>query len=218
MEQLPVAGTFRDLPYQEQGKANTPKLIMIIPAEEENMNQCILVPRSGRYESLEREALATVQRLEPYIVGRMVFNAYDDLAGGIFFINAMQTLAWLLGIVSLLLCVMSIYSTIALDTRARRKEVAIRKINGAKAKDIVQLFAQVYVVLVALAVLVAAPAVCLLDSYTRSNADATLAAALSPVMPVLIGCLTVIATIILIVGRQIRGIMRVNPAEIIAKE
>ncbi len=217
-EQMPVAGTYKELPYLEKGVASTPKLIMILPAEEENSYHYVLVPKSGRYESLHREALATIQQLEPYTKGVVLHNTYDYFARDIFFIHAMQTLAWLLGIVSLLLCVMSIYSTIALDTRARRKEVAIRKINGAKAKDIVRLFARVYVVLVALAVLVAVPAVCLLDSYTRCNAYATLAAALSPVMPVIVGCLTVIALIVLIVGWQIRGIMRVNPAEIIAKE
>lgn len=43
--------------------------------------------------------------------------------------------------------VLSVYSTITLDTMNRRKEVAIRKINGARIKDILLLFGRTYIIL-----------------------------------------------------------------------
>ena len=50
-------------------------------------------------------------------------------------------------IVSLTMTVLSVYSTITLDTMNRRKEVAIRKINGARIKDILLLFGRTYIIL-----------------------------------------------------------------------
>ena len=46
----------------------------------------------------------------------------------------------LLGIISALLVILSIYSAISMDTVSRQKEVAIRKINGATPKIIALMF------------------------------------------------------------------------------
>ena len=49
--------------------------------------------------------------------------------------------------ISLILCLLSIYSAITMNTEKRRKEVAIRKINGAETKDIILLFSKTYILL-----------------------------------------------------------------------
>jgi ABC-type antimicrobial peptide transport system permease subunit len=46
--------------------------------------------------------------------------------------------------ISLIMSLLSIYSTIAMSVEKRRKEVAIRKINGAKIRDIIMLFGKNY--------------------------------------------------------------------------
>lgn len=51
----------------------------------------------------------------------------------------------ILGIISLLVVVLSIYSAISMDTISRQKEVAIRKINGATPKVIAWMFGRIYV-------------------------------------------------------------------------
>ena len=49
-------------------------------------------------------------------------------------------------IVTCLICIiLTVYSSIALETRGRQKEVAIRKVNGAKTKDIIKMFSRTYV-------------------------------------------------------------------------
>ena len=54
--------------------------------------------------------------------------------------------------VTCLICIiLTIYSSITLETRGRQKEVAIRKVNGAKTKDIIKLFSRNYVKTLAIA-------------------------------------------------------------------
>ena len=95
----------------------------------------------------------------------------------------MRTIAWILGAVSIIICAMSIYSTIALDTRSRRKEVAIRKVHGAMRRDIYRLFGRLYFILIVLALFIAIPGAILfnlmMDGIMQGSVDATL----SPVEP-----------------------------------
>ncbi|MCF2583568.1 ABC transporter permease, partial [Bacteroides caecigallinarum] len=53
-----------------------------------------------------------------------------------------------MSIIALIISVLGIYSAITLDTEYRRKEMAIRKINGAGVRQIVLIFARLYIVLV----------------------------------------------------------------------
>lgn len=71
----------------------------------------------------------------PEIINRMVFN-YRDVNFAAGYDETLIAGCWILGIVSIIICIMGVFSTITLDTRTRRKEVAIRKVNGAKSKDI----------------------------------------------------------------------------------
>ena len=134
----------------------------------------------------------------------------------------MRFVSTILGVVSIVICAMSIYSTIALDTRSRRKEVAVRKVCGAKSGDIYRLFGRVYLLIVALALLVALPVAVLFHRFMFPTKNTRFIIAtgadVSPLMPCLIGSLIIIALIVAIVARNIHSIMRTNPADIIAKE
>jgi ABC-type antimicrobial peptide transport system permease subunit len=52
-----------------------------------------------------------------------------------------------ISVICLILCMLSIFSAITMNTENRRKEVAIRKINGAEIKDIILLFSKTYLLL-----------------------------------------------------------------------
>ena len=56
-----------------------------------------------------------------------------------------------MGLVTLMISLLGIYSAITLDTERRQKEMAIRKINGAKIRDIAMLFARLYIRIVVIA-------------------------------------------------------------------
>ena len=65
------------------------------------------------------------------------------------------SLFWLFAGIALIITLLGIYSAITMDTTMRRKEMAIRKINGAKARHIAARFARLYIVLLLITAAVA---------------------------------------------------------------
>lgn len=114
---------------------------------------------------------------------------------------------------------MSILSTITLDTRGRRKDIAIRKVNGAKSRDIYKMFGKVYVIIVVISLVIAMP-VCIIFNHKIQDyvAEVVPGSTLSPVLPIIFGFSIVTLLMLLIVHWQIHKMMRIDPAKIIAKE
>ena len=211
---LPVAGTFGKIPYEGQGNL----IVAISKRWEESQSGWMLIPKKGKGKSLARRVNETVERLEPEVINRMVFN-YRDVNFAAGYDETLIAGCWILGCVSVIICIMGIFSTITLDTRTRRKEMAIRKVNGAKSMDIYLMIGKLYVWLVGLCLLIAVPLGVLINGKIESAfIENHPGASLSPVAPILSGCLTVILLIFAIVGWQIHRMMKTDPAKIIAKE
>ncbi|MEG2066865.1 MAG: ABC transporter permease [Tannerellaceae bacterium] len=127
-----------------------------------------------------------------------------------------RDIAALLAGISLLLVVLSIYSSISLDTMNRRKEVAIRKINGATPRIIALIFGKSYCIIYLLAFAVAFPLTYLLTTQILSDNSF-----LSTFnfwlwgMGLFIG---IAALIVATTAFKIHRIMHINPAEIIKSE
>lgn len=212
-EALPIAGTISGVPY-EQGAAS----VYIHPNNNGRAYDYVLVPKPGRYSSLMRNLEETIQRLEPQVQSGKIAKNYVENHGDAVIIKSMRTVAWILGAVAIIICAMSIYSTVALDTRSRKKEVAIRKVNGAKSRDIYRLFGRIYIILVFLSLLIAIPAAIMFNLMMNEMMPDSSKVTLSPTVPCILGSLIVIAMIALIVMWNIRKVMKTNPAEMIAKE
>ncbi len=220
---LPIAGTFSGVTFDEKEIIfRRHNFIIIVPPLEgydyRNYNwQYAAVPK-GYYDAAWKELSALVQRMEPDAASTIMYNFYEHEASPVVYAEMLRSVAWLLGFICLLVSVMGIYSTIALDTRARRKEMAIRKINGAKSSDIALLFARLYIIIGIAAIATALPTAYLFQEAIISHFGSYPGALAAPLPPLLYGLAVVFSAIALIVGWQVRGIMRVNPAEIIAKE
>ena len=81
-------------------------------------------------------------------------NVYDE------YMKSEETLSKLLGIVScvcILIAVFGIFSLVTLSCQQRRKEIAIRKVNGASARLILNLFFKEYLLLLVMASCIAFP-------------------------------------------------------------
>ncbi len=214
---LPIAGTYDAVPFHTKFLLDQENFIIISPDVEKYISQYVVVPREGRYAEVQREIEEIAQRMEPGNAIPVLSNYYETEAARTIMAKNISLAVWALALVSLLVSIMSVYSTIALDTRARRKEVAIRKINGAKGRDIVLLFGRLYLVLCAVACLIVLP-VAALFQQTVVTGMSSVDYSGSVALPLLCGVAVVLLAVALIVGWQVRGIMRVNPADIIAKE
>ena len=131
-------------------------------------------------------------------------------------IGLMRTGLSILAVVSLLLVVLSIYSSISLDTLGRQKEVAIRKINGAKPADIFLLFARTYLVIFAVTYILAV-ALLMVVGIQAFEFDTGIQSVRSWQWPALLFAL--MATLLAVVtGWKIWQVMRLNPAEVVKTE
>ena len=124
-----------------------------------------------------------------------------------------------IAIICLLLAILSVQTSVSADANRRRKEVALRKINGAKARDIAALFVRPYGVIV----LVAFTAGYLLSVVRTVKAVRgevmtylTLDSYVSWILPVTLAI--IVAVVALTLLRRVRSIMRTNPADVIKSE
>lgn len=213
---LPVGGIIKSVPYDMQGG----NIIAISPewGVFHGKDQ-ILIPKAGRGKSLVRSLNELKERLDPENFNKIFFNYREKLNVMPDVVEAARVGGWILCSVSLIICAMSIFSSIALDTRGRRKEVAIRKVNGAKSKDVYKLFGKIYVLIISASLIIAVP-ICVLFNRVIANyvVEIVPGSTLSPVLPIILGIGIVSLLVFLIVWWQINRMMKVDPSKIIAKE
>ena len=209
---LPIAGTIPHIPY-----TNMDVSLFIHPDNESTGTEYVVVPKSGKYSSLMRDIEETINRLEPSISDKMAKNYVEGMVE-VGLTKSMRTVALILGLVAIIICAMSIYSTIALDTRSRKKEVAIRKVHGALSGDIYRLFGRIYVVLIILSLLIAIPGAFLFNIMMNEILPDSVKGTLTPTVPCILGLLVVVILIALIVSWHIRKVMKVECEDLIAKE
>ncbi len=210
---LPVAGTLSGIPYDGDDAS-----VIIHPSMAQYCKEYVVVPKEGRYASVMRGVKDVIHRLEPSVVRDMACNFRGSLVAVVAAESA-RTVGLILGVVSMVICAMSVYSAIMLDTRSRQKEVAIRKINGAKSRDIYRLFGRVYMLIVLVSLFFAMPVAAMFGGMMSEQLPSEVSEhGLSTAAACVGGALGVILLVALIVFCSIRAIMRRTPAEIIAKE
>lgn len=215
---LPVAGKFRNMPYDRDNES------IIALTDQWNSNQAdyVLVAKEGMAKELTLSVQKTIDKIESENIHKdgLISNFRNHFSLRPAMVETLGTIITILAVISLLISSMSIFSTITLETRSRLKEVAIRKVNGAKGRDIYRLFGNVYAVIIPLALAIAVPAYMLLTEglnvFMRKEVSESVH--YYPALPLALGILTVILLIAAIVGRQIHMVMRTDPASIIAKE
>ena len=210
-----IAGTFQSIPYVQNMKYDMYTFIVIDPKFSYETNDYILVAKPGEYKEMEVAVDRTIQQLEPTVVAQMSTNLRNRIAFEMFMVEILQSIAWALAVVSLAICMISIFSTVMLDTQTRKKEVAIRKVNGALTKDIAKLFGRTYLVITLIAMVFAVVAMLLFHVVLSQIFDMV---EINPVVPILMGVLVVAVFIVVIIAWQVHKTMKVDPSEILAKE
>ena len=220
---LRIGGTFSTLPYKNNNYMHTKcQAVELGNWGDEQVFEIIVQPKKGAYDRVFADLKDVMHRINPKPLEQRVLNLRKSLDEAIVIYEVMQRGSWILSSVCLVICLMGIWSTIALDTRSRQKEVALRKVHGAKRKDIILLFGRLYLWLIAVATIVSTPLIIifttLLKQWASISVSSSVANQLSPVLPILASLALTVLIIALIVGHHIRAVMKVKPAEMIAKE
>lgn len=215
MDSYQIAGTFQSVPYEGSMKTDIYSFIVIDPKEAYGATHYILVAKPGEYKEMQVAVDRTIQKLEPAVVKPMSSNLRYYMVIEMSALEILQNIAWILAIVSLAICLISIFSTVMLDTQTRKKEVAIRKVNGALTKDIAKLFGRTYLVITLIAMVFAVVAMLLFHIVLSQMFEMV---EINPAFPISLSVVIVIGFIAAIIACQVRKIMKVDPSEILAKE
>lgn len=117
--------------------------------------------------------------------------------------------------ICLILCLLSIYSAITMSTEKRRKEVAIRKINGAEIKDIILLFSKTYILLWSSVCLLLFPVIYFAGNLWLKTFTQRISLNIFFFSGIYF---SILALIFLIVIFRIMEVARCNPADVLKKE
>lgn len=215
MDSYQIAGTFQSIPYEGSMKTDIYSFIVIDPKEVYGATHYILVAKPGEYKEMQVTVDRMIQKLEPAVVKPMSSNLRDYMVIEMLALEILQNIAWILAIVSLVICLISIFSTVMLDTQTRKKEVAIRKVNGALTKDITKLFGRTYLVITLIAMVFAVVAMLLFHIVLGQMFEMV---EINPAFPIILSVVIVVGFIAAIIACQVRKIMKVDPSEILAKE
>ena len=215
MDSYQIAGTFQSIPYEGSMKTDIYSFIVIDPKNAYDAKHYILVAKPGEYKEMQIAVDRIIQKLEPAVVKPMASNLRDYMVLEMLALEILQNIAWILAIVSLVICLISIFSTVMLDTQTRKKEVAIRKVNGALTKDITKLFGSTYLVITLIAMVFAVVAMLLFHIVLSQMFNMV---EINPIFPIILSVVIVVGFIAAIIACQVRKIMKVDPSEILAKE
>ena len=118
--------------------------------------QVLIKYEEGCWPDLRRRIRTLLKEHYPG-TGYVLDNMGDIYNGFLKSETALLSLVSVLGGVCVLISVFGIFSMITLSCERRRKEIAIRKVNGARVGDILRLFAREYLLLLVAAAVVAFP-------------------------------------------------------------
>ena len=211
---LDIIGVARDFYLTPTAKARP---IAILYPDERQFTTIAYKYEEGFREQIE---LATDKFLREEFTdhgGRVVWRHYmeDIFEEQIMSERALLKLLSVMTLACILIAVFGVYSLTSLTCEQRRKEIAIRKINGAEVLDIMNIFFKEYLILLAIAALVAFPAgYIIMKSWLEGYVKQTSMDAWLYVLIFLIVFVVIVFSIVSMVWKAANR----NPAEVVKAE
>ncbi|MBR6032537.1 MAG: ABC transporter permease [Bacteroidaceae bacterium] len=181
-------------------------------------NHIILKAKPGESKLLWKELTNLHHEKGKFVLAKApIDNLYDVCFNKLRAKEMILQIMLIMGAIAVLCIVLTLFSSVSLDTRGRQKEVAIRKVNGADAKKILWLFGKQYICqliissIISLFFCIGLAFMTLEEQFNFENTMEILA-------PYLCTVLFVALITLLTVGYKIYTVSQLNPAIIIKKE
>ena len=123
-----------------------------------NISHCYLKCVHGQTAGVARQVRHLMEAALPPTMAPEVTTLQADLEAHLSIERRLRDIILFFAAVCLTLTMLGVYAAVTLDCERRRKEVAIRKVNGARVGDILRLFGCTDLRMLALTALVAFPA------------------------------------------------------------
>lgn len=203
-----IVGVIKDFNTGHLSQATAPVVISF----DEDMYYENLVARV--VQGKEREAIEFLKKLNTELYGYSDFEYafWDDKIAGLYKEDKRVSRIYVtFAIIAILISCLGLFALSLFDIRQRYREIALRKINGATAKDIRHLLLKKYVYLLAIAFVIAVPLVFFviskyMESFVHRTAISWWLFAISAIIVAAISLITLLW--------QIKKAMKVNPARV----
>ena len=129
--------------------------------------------------------------------------------------DALSTLLGFASLVCILISVFGIYSLVTLTCQYRRKEIAIRKVNGAQMSDILRIFSKEYALMLVVASIMAFPTAYWVMKQWIQTYNRQVEIGILPFAIIFIG-ITLVITIS--IGHRVWKAANENPADVVKSE
>lgn len=208
-----IIPSFKPFVYHYGGKQNG---FVFLPSDfNYYVGQCYIKCYPGKEKEVARQVVKILRETLPESVEPKVSTFSEDINEAQALETKLKDIILFFSLVSLIITLLGVYAAITLDTERRQKEVAIRKVNGAGMKQIILLFARLYISLLVITAILAFPIVYVIlrkwrEMYQVFFNDGILY--WGSIFAV-VSLLTVITVIF-----KILKIARLNPAEVIKNE
>ncbi len=123
----------------------------------EYVEHCYVKCHDGQMDDVKVWIENIKKEMLPANVSPRIKTIADDIRDNQPMVYTLMKVILLFSIVSITLTLLGVYSSITLDTERRRKEMAIRKINGAGIKQIMFIFCKLYFILLGVTALIVFP-------------------------------------------------------------
>ncbi len=179
------------------------------------VGHCYLKCEPGKTAEVRKFAEKVLDETLPSSIQPKVSTLLEDISEAQALENKLKGIILFFSLVSVIITLLGVYSAITLDTERRQKEVAIRKVNGAGLKQIILLFARLYIRLLLASALIAFPLIYVALQQWRMMYIVFFNDGILYWGGLFFGITLVTALTVLF---RILKIARVNPAEVIKNE
>lgn len=144
------------------GKANYGNVYFLMEDEAEAGLYCYLKCYPGKVEEVRTWIEQNLREVFPASIEPTISTLQNEIEEYQALENKLKNIILFFSGVCLIITLLGVYSAITLDTERRQKEVAIRKVNGAGLKEIIVLFTRLYIRLLGVSFILAAPIIYLI--------------------------------------------------------
>lgn len=179
------------------------------------VGHCYLKCEPGKTPEVKQFVEKVLKEALPESIQPKVTTLLEDIYEAQAIENKLKGIILFFSLVSLIITLLGVYSAITLDTERRQKEVAIRKVNGAGLKQIIFLFARLYIVLLSGSAAIAFPLIYIVMQMWKRTYIVFFNDGILYWAGIFMG-VTFITTFSVLF--RILRIARINPAEVIKNE
>ncbi len=207
-----VKGLIETIPFKEANKRNGVIVYAQNPIYDELILDRVVLPKTGKGNDTYNAINDIFREVLPSRIDITAKSFYKSVAGNYDVMNTIISIIYVLSAISLVTTMAGVYASVSLDTRRRKKEMALRKLNGAEQNVIAMIFLRTYVWIIVVAVLVSLP-LCLMvvdellkEFFLGLNSG-------NVVIAYIMALLIVIAITAGTIAWKIRDIMHADPIE-----